>query len=238
MVATESWRRLYPDVGVYHLRCCSSDHNPILLKTNVLVEDVKWGYYFKFEAYWQDHEDYKQVIKDGWEAAGQSSVAGRIRMCDEKLRNWSKQTFGSLRARRIKAEKALEKIDKMRKNEAILAQRRVLENELEDILLQEEFIWKQRSKNYWLKHGDKNTKFFHRRASDRRSKNMIKKLKDEDGKICTDQEDIARCIVNFYKKLYTSDRRSGSNSVIEAVPQKVTAAMNDELLKPFTREEI
>jgi hypothetical protein len=40
-----------------------------------------------------------------------------------------------------------------------------LENKLDDLLRHEETWWAQRAKANWLQQGDKNTKFFHYKAS-------------------------------------------------------------------------
>ena len=53
--------------------------------------------------------------------------------------------------------------------------------ELDELLLKEEMMWRQRSRSLWLREGDKNTKYFQRKASWRRKKNTISKLKDEEG---------------------------------------------------------
>lgn len=45
----------------------------------------------------------------------------------------------------------------------------------------EELMWHQRSRAMWLKEGDKKTRFFHNKASQRKKVNEIKKIKDENG---------------------------------------------------------
>ena len=51
-----------------------------------------------------------------------------------------------------------------------------LENskQLDDLLLKLEIYWAQRSRVAWLKHGDRNTKIFHSKASQRQRRNYIK----------------------------------------------------------------
>jgi hypothetical protein len=55
------------------------------------------------------------------------------------------------------------------------------ESKKELILSIEESTWRLRSRAIWLNNGDKNTKFFHKYATQRRSQNTIWDIKDDVG---------------------------------------------------------
>ena len=68
---------------------------------------------------------------------------------------------------------------------------RALWRELNELLDDEELFWGQRAKAHWLKEGDRNTKYFHAQASDRRKQNTILGIWDEYGRWCGEKESIA-----------------------------------------------
>ena len=45
---------------------------------------------------------------------------------------------------------------------------------MDELLQKQEIYWAQWSRINWLKYGDKNTKFFHAKATQRRRKNYIR----------------------------------------------------------------
>lgn len=99
-------------------------------------------------------------------------------------------------------------------------------------------MWRQHSRIEWLAAGDKNTKFFHLRASIRRKKNMIKALANSLGALVDDLGDLKSMVNDFYQKLYTSEGVHGLDDVLHHVPSKVTAGMNDILCAPYSSEEV
>lgn len=70
VLATLSWRNLFPNCSFIHLNPCKSDHIPILLNYN--GRDSRKGHgkaYFIFEEWWTYHDSCKEVIAEAWSAS-------------------------------------------------------------------------------------------------------------------------------------------------------------------------
>ncbi|KAL0386494.1 UNVERIFIED_CONTAM: hypothetical protein Slati_4539800, partial [Sesamum latifolium] len=97
------------------------------------------------------------------------------------LLNWSKREIGNVSSRISNLEKRLQEL----RNGLIMpnfkAEELKIQMELDDLKQDEECMWKQRSRVDWLRNGDKNTSFFHPRASERKRINEVLKIKDEQG---------------------------------------------------------
>ena len=84
---------------------------------------------------------------------------------------------------------------------------RVLESEINLLLDKGAQIWRQRSRILWTKDCNRNTKFFHNKASQRHLHNYITKLYDSTGRWCTRQTQVNDIILGFYRELFTSANR-------------------------------
>ena len=113
-----------------------------------------------------------------------------------------------------------------------------LRKEINELLDGEELWWLQRSRVQWLGEGDRNTNFFHSRASKRRRKNTISSFWNEEGKWCDDKANIAAMAISYFKDIYTTTLPSRIEEVTGLIPIKVTSEMNDSLTQVFTIEEI
>jgi hypothetical protein len=109
---------------------------------------------------------------------------------------------------------------------------------LSELYDREEVMWRQRSRVQWLADGDKNTRFFHLRASQRKKKNRIQRLKRPDGVITEDEQEMADLTRDFYNNLYLSEGISDLDEVIRVIPTKITESMNEALLRPIKEEEV
>jgi hypothetical protein len=99
-------------------------------------------------------------------------------------------------------------------------------------------MWRQRSRVQWLSDGDKNTHFFHQRASRRRKRNQITRLARLDGSFTEEKEELMTLSRNFYENLYSSEGTSGMEEVLASVPVSVSAEMNLMLTAPFDSDEV
>ncbi|KAL5574256.1 hypothetical protein UlMin_023853 [Ulmus minor] len=99
-----------------------------------------------------------------------------------------------------------------------------LERALEALQYKEERYWQQRSKDLWLKNGDRNSKFFHRKASARKVKNSITGLLNNNDVWCEDKEGIANIAESYFHNIFSSSSPHSSDldMVLNTMEPKVS----------------
>ena len=85
-------------------------------------------------------------------------------------------------------------------NEQELEARKEAREDFKKWALMEEISWRQKSRETWLKEGDKNTGFFHKMANSNRRRNCLKKIKVNGIWLLEDQE-IQRGVMRAYQNL-------------------------------------
>lgn len=105
------------------------------------------------------------------------------------------------------------------------------ESQIDNILIDEKVYWKQRSRVDWLKEGDRNTKFFHSKASARKRKNRISGLEDEQGIWNEEEEEVERLFCEYFKDIFVTTNPSPTqlDAVFIDFPQRVTGEINNYL---------
>ena len=113
-----------------------------------------------------------------------------------------------------------------------------IRKEINDFLDCEKIMWQQRSKVQWMGLGDRNTKYFHTKAFGRKKKKTITKLMDEMAVWRESTLEVAKVVVSYFEKLYTTSYPDRILEVVEAIDPKVSDEMNQSLIKQFTKDEI
>ncbi|XP_071723822.1 uncharacterized protein [Rutidosis leptorrhynchoides] len=101
-------------------------------------------------------------------------------------------------------------------------------------------LWKQRSKVLWHTEGDRNTAYFHAFATQRKRRNTIVRLLDDNGEWVTSQDFIVHSLRQHFSEVYYS---SVSNlDDIELVTRKMSRRVSQEayedLLRPFSAIDV
>ncbi|KAL9673379.1 hypothetical protein QQ045_029635 [Rhodiola kirilowii] len=118
-----------------------------------------------------------------------------------------------------------------------------LYGEFDEWLAREELMWRQRSRIEWLKEGDSisNTKFFRTRASQRKKKNTVTKIKGKDGSWITGDAELCEEAVNHSVDILSSSRpsyQSDGEDNMGFLRQSVSTENVNFLIAPFTALEI
>ena len=112
-----------------------------------------------------------------------------------------------------------------------------LKGEVAELLRVEEKMWQQRSHVHWMVSSDKNTSYFHDRASHRFRRNHISELRDLKGRLSSGNEKVSRMIVEYYKQLFTSSNPQDFE-VVQFTKRVVSEDMNSNLIRNFSKEEV
>ncbi|KAL6181023.1 hypothetical protein ACLB2K_047681 [Fragaria x ananassa] len=122
----------------------------------------------------------------------------------------------------------------------IVEEKKSLTTRLQSLLTQEETFWRQRAKVTWLRDGDRNISFFHRKASNRKRKNTLKGLYDVNGEWVEDDEGVAQVVSSYFQHMFTAENVDieAMETTLAALTPCVTASMNEELCAPYSQDEI
>ena len=97
-----------------------------------------------------------------------------------KLKEWNRNTFGrvgyrkNLALEQVEYWDAKEKISRLSLEE--LEGRKEAREDYKKWVLLEEITWRQKSREVWLKEGDRNTGFFHKMANAHRRRNNVERI--------------------------------------------------------------
>lgn len=182
------------------------------------------------------------VVKDSW---GDDSVVGsawsfikKIYTCQDNLREWSQKSFGHVRnllQKKLADLKTMEESYGYRQNPIRL---QALREEIQQLKTEGELMWKQRSRNSWLKEGDSNTKYFHCRANQRNRRNHILGIEDEDGVWIEEEAAMGKVIERYFEGIFTSSNPSSFEEILDGVLHIVTAEDNVGASGDFHADEV
>ncbi|XP_012842431.1 PREDICTED: uncharacterized protein LOC105962665 [Erythranthe guttata] len=243
---TARWRNLFPLAHVHHIEFGGSDHVPILLtlQPTTPTRPDRRGRPFRFEAMWIRREECESIVQNEWSDLLAmdpiEDLLTKTENCKTALLQWSQSSIENPRNRISKVQKRLHELGRGLQSTEIISERRTLQNELEQLYQDLDTYWKQRSRVQWMKEGDRNTGFFHAKATIRKRNNWVHRIKNDLGEWTDNKAEIEQVIANYFSSIFQSTYPTEGviESVTQHIDRRLSNAASQSLSLPFTADEV
>jgi hypothetical protein len=201
-----------------------------LIDTN--PADVRCPRPFRFEAMWTGDPRCFDVIFEAWKRnfVGTDSfiLFKKQFFLALDLRKWNKAVFGHVQTRIDEFTRSIELIQREEPTEENSNEEAHLLDGLNTWLGRNETLWRQKSRETWLKEGDGNSRFFHISSVVRRRRNTIDAIRGDDGEWIVKVLDIREFVVDKFQDLFAVEDISCLAELENLIPSMVTE--DDNLL--------
>ncbi|XP_020693670.1 uncharacterized protein LOC110107682 [Dendrobium catenatum] len=191
---------------VRHRARIASYHCPVII--NFLELKSSNSMFIKFEDVWTSYSAALAVVKNEW---NKSFLGSQSQIFNSKFKRvlkalffWSKTKLKNLILLKDNLMEEILNLQTKESNTGWLTEEKcwILKAkgfELNSNMARLNTWWKQRAKVKWMEDGDNNSKFFHAFSSARRSLNKIVKIKDNDGVVLKEPNQIEGVLIQFFR---------------------------------------
>ncbi|GKV02665.1 hypothetical protein SLEP1_g15064 [Rubroshorea leprosula] len=222
-LATLRWMNLFPQAQIHLLPPLASDHTPLWVTLDGRRDrQSKHKRRLRFKEMWlQDNGCQEKVC-----------------VCSKGLHCWSESKFGHVQKR---LKQCVDRLDMLRRGQnpqATYHEEQCLIQDMEEWLAREEIMWRQQSREIWLQEGDRNTHFFHKRASRRQDRNKVDHLQDETREWKSKPDELQAIATSYFNNLFSSSYPSNTETVTSCLKPCIVDQDKALLLQEFTKEEV
>ncbi|CAN1257445.1 Transposon TX1 uncharacterized 149 kDa protein [Linum perenne] len=237
-----SWEEHFPGCDLKALARSCSDHRPLEIDCLDIPRIIRpW----RFENMWMEHPNFRPFLATFWndypDSGGSLTLfAKKLKALKLSLKSWNIETFKILDYEIEEGLNLIKDLDSAEEDGRFSEQERLrridVKCRLDWLWKLKEISWKQKSREKWLRLGDKNTKYFHQIANFNRRRNHLDGL-FVDGIQMNGQRRVAAAAVSFYKSLYR-ERQSSRPFAPHAISKRVSLVNAEQLLNPISSLEI
>jgi hypothetical protein len=225
---------------------CPSDHVPLLWDDG--TGQGKKSQRFKLEKWWLHNSEFDKLVKSIWRGPVDGKRAidrwqNRVRIFRKKTKGWSINVEAELKKRKKTLDSEYNKLDIKAETRGLSQQERnrlsQMAGELTKLWEKEEIKASQRARERNILEGDRNTKYFHAVANQRRRKITIFSVEGPAGAVNSTQE-IIEVTTQYYKDLFKCEPRPNLNIEEDffSADERLKEEEVNVLESRFTEEEI
>ncbi|XP_074305811.1 uncharacterized protein LOC141641032 [Silene latifolia] len=193
---------------IAYLNAVVSDHSPCL--GNIVDMPTSRKSSFKYLNCWALSPQFQDNVKEGWSnhyyGNHIATLFPKLKKLRGSLRRIHTSIFTNLSARVAEGKQALQQCqDQLNCSPIDLTLIAMEKTLLKDYLMvkrAEMQVLYQRAKVQNLQLNDVSTRFFYSRLADRRARNSIGIIQDENGKLCTGFKEVSQGFISYYKTLF------------------------------------
>ena len=207
-LVSSDWESQFCNVAQRSLPRPISDHFPLLLDS----DGVRSGPTpFRFELMWLKFRGFRELLKGWWQNLkfhGSFSyiLAAKLKSLKGILKSWNMEVFGKVEVKKEALRRVLFWDDLEKQRELVLDEREErikAKEEFKSWTVLKEISWKQKSRELWLKDGDRNTSYFHKMANAHRRRNCLRKI-SINGKMLEKEAEIKVGLIDAFKNLLSA----------------------------------
>jgi len=235
-MANEEWHNIFSHSNVEYVKLWGSDHRPLL--GSIQNSPQRNFKQFSFDKRWFGKSGFKESVYEGWNLSSHDGdfFSQKVKSCRKSISTWKKASSTNSEKKIVDLQ---DQIDRAQEDEAISAEDLLaLKWKLCDAYREEEIFWRQKSRELWYKSGDNNTNFFHAITKQRRAKNKIIGLLNQDGLWIDNEVGIENLEVDYFKDLVTTSNPQDFHSAIRDVPVIISEEINKNLTKDISPAEV
>lgn len=225
-MADNHWCSMFSYAEVIHFPICHSDHGVVLLNFGGKPPTRQNGKLFRFEAMWLSNDECGKVVSNTWLKGVGDPIHSRSEHLAASLSSRAGETFEDVRKRIKYAEKKLKEMQGGPLIAYLLQRCHEISDELQDLCKLEESYWYARVRANELCDGDKNTIYFHHKATHHQKRNNIRGLYNERGEWKDEKADMDAFIADYFSNLFATEHPSGLVEALAGVEEVITREMN------------
>jgi hypothetical protein len=235
------WISVYPNTVVHPLAKSSSDHVSCVVNISTNIPKVNL---FRFESFWVDQPGFLEVVKSAWnkgsvKISSAAIMADKLKTLRQDLKRWH-LSLSKLKILIQNCNKVIPILDELEEARPLFITefnfRAIVKLHLECLFLIECKYWRKRCTIRWIKMAEDNTRFFHAMATTRYRRNSISMLKDSDGRVVSDHEEMAGLLWSCYRNRMGKSEGIPMQFDLQRLFHKIHGL--EELTSPFSNEEM